>query len=428
MSAPEITELVTQLEQCRLVTLRLAQDLSDAELRTQFDPLFSPVGWHFGHIAWQEEVWVTRREGGRRIGDASYDEMFHPQRSLKDQRGLRLPPQRALVSYAANVRDATLEQLRRDPSPDLVRLARFVGNHERQHAEIMAIVRLLGELYLNRQGSADSKSTTRLSSTPPGAGDFVSVAGGPFILGDNHDPDGWDNERRAHQVILDDFRIGRYPVSSGEYLELIEAGGYHDERLWSAEGAAWRRSVDAWAPLHWQRTGDGWQRRSLWGVLPLDPGRPVSHVCYFEAQAFARFRGCRLPTEAEWERVASWDPIERRKRRYPWGDEAFGTPPANLDLRELDVAALGSLPGGASACGVEHLSGDVWEWTSDTFAPYPGFEPQAYEAYSAPWFDGRHRVARGGSFLTQLPIARCCFRNWYQPGIRQVPLGLRLAR
>jgi iron(II)-dependent oxidoreductase len=150
-------------------------------------------------------------------------------------------------------------------------------------------------------------------------------------------------------------------------------------------------------------------------------------VSWYEADAFARFAGARLPSEAEWEAAASWDSAAGCKRRFPWGDDASATP-ANLGLCLLDVAGPGAFAGGASPCGAVDMAGGVWEWVADTFEPYPGFLPQAYAGYSAPWFGARHRCARGGSFMTQAEIARCCFRNWYEPHLRAPTLGFRLAR
>jgi iron(II)-dependent oxidoreductase len=354
------------------------------------------------------------------------DAVFDSFESAKSSRGARLPARHELVDYAASTREHVLGVLERaafDPSDPLLaggHVFRFLANHERQHAEIVAALRLLGKLWLR----GDPAPATAGSAAEQA---FVSVRGGVSTMGSGDDPDGWDNERRAHSVELSEFGLQRHPVSAGEFFEFVEGGGYADDRLWSEAGARWRRHNDIRSPLHWERGSDGsWLRRTLGGLVPLDPARPVAHVSYFEAEAFARFAGARLPTELEWEHAASWDAVNQRKLRFPWGDEP--TAPANVGLRHLDVSARGALPAAATGSGIHDLAGNVWEWTASIFAPYPGFSPQPYATYSAPWFDGRHRVARGGSYATQIENARCCFRNWYLPHIRALPLGIRLAR
>src|SRR5690606_34410469 len=203
------------------------------------------------------------------------------------------------------------------------------------------------------------------------------------------------------------------------------AGGYERREWWSPEGWSWRTHHGVVAPGHWERSADGrWYRRALCGPTLAGGARPVAHVSWYEADAYARSQGARLPTEAEWERAAS---DARDKRRYPWGP-SFEVGRADLGRCSGDCAALGAHPRGASPSGIEDLCGGVWEWVADHFAPYPGFVPGRYAEYSAPWFGARHRVARGGSWLTAPSNARVTFRNWYEPHVRQPCLGVRLVR
>ncbi len=416
-------ELQAALDSARSMTLHLAADLDESALRGQFDPLFSPIGWHLGHVAWQEECWALRRAGGQSPIEPALDELYNSFESVKSERSGRLANPGELFGYAARVRERTLallEQADLEADDELLGggyVFRFLANHERQHAETIGVVRLLGGLRLEREASRARPFSAQR--------DFLCVSGGRFMLGVDGDPDSWDNERPARQTELSDYRVMRRPVDNAAWLEFMRAGGYDDDRLWSEQGAAWKREHAVRAPLFWEQGADGWQRRTLVGLRAVEPSRAVCHVSWHEAQAFARFAGARLPSETEWEYAASWDAARAHKRRWPWGDDPDA--PANLALATLDATLPGEVDESTAASGACDMAGGVWEWTADVFEPYPGFSPQPYQGYSQPWFDGQHRVARGGSFLTQREIARSVFRNFYLPEIRQVPLGLRLA-
>ena len=238
-----------------------------------------------------------------------------------------------------------------------------------------------------------------------------------------------DNERPAHQVHVEAFFLDTAPVTNGSYRGFIEAGGYDDPRWWTPAGWKHRQQAKLTAPLFWSRDGDGtWWRRSFGTQVRIQDDEPVLHVCLFEAQAYAAWAGRRLPTEAEWEKAARWDPVTRRSRRYPWGDDDPTAERANLDQRHLRPAPAGSYPAGASAYGVHQLIGDVWEWTSSTFNPYPGFEVYPYAEYSKVFFGGEYYVLRGGSFGTDRAACRGTFRNWDYPIRRQIFAGFRTAR
>jgi len=412
--AGERRALADALDDARRSTRRLIEGVGEDDARRQWDPAFSPLSWHAGHVAWQEEVWVLRRAFGHAPIDPRLDGVYDSFSSDKPSRGRRLPSLGEIRAYADAVRTRVLEALDRTGAarePDLVDRGwcfRFLANHERQHAETMAVIRLLAGRPLEGLPPA-------MSAAPRERG-WIDVPGGRFVLGADDDPDGWDNERRAHEVELPRFRIAAAPVTNGEWLAFIDAGGYADDRLWSRAGIAWRRAVRAMAPLHWSRERRGWTRRTLAGSRPVDPSHPVAHVSWFEAAAFARWAGARLPTEAEWERAAAGNDAGGRKRRWPWGDDPAGASAANLGMRACDT----------TPCSTD-FAGNVWEWTADAFAPYPGFTPGHYRGYSAPWFDGRHRVLRGGCHFTHAALARTTFRNWFEPGTRAFPAGLRLA-
>jgi iron(II)-dependent oxidoreductase len=254
----------------------------------------------------------------------------------------------------------------------------------------------------------------------------VLVPAGPFVLGVDagEEPASLDNERPATVVDLPAFRIGRFPVTNGEWRRFIEDGGYTDSRWWSARG--WEHRVEAGLerPLFW--TPDGARRR--FGIVEeIPPEEPVQHVCYFEAEAYAAWAGARLPTEQEWEKACVWDPALGARRRWPWGSLTPGPGLANLGGEALRPAPVGAYPASASSYGVEQMIGDVWEWTSSDFEPWPAFTPMIYRQYSAPFFGGDYKVLRGGSWAVGGAAIRPSFRNWDHPVRRQIFCGLRLA-
>lgn len=419
--------LARRLEEARRYTKRLTADLGDGAARAQFDPGISPIAWHLGHVAWQEECWALRRAGGAEPIDPVLDSIYDSFRSEKSSRGARLPPLHAIRTYAAEVRRRTLELLERielreeDPLLRDGWVFRFLAGHELQHAETIGVARLLGRLELELPAEPEGEGAAN-------DGEFVEIPAGSFVLGCDDDPAGWDNERSAHVAEHRAYRLARHPVTNGAWLSFLEGGGYRDDRLWSEAGRRWRDENRIRSPLLWRHGRNGTERFTLRGWRPLDPQHPVAHVSFFEAEAFARFAGSRLPSETEWERAAGWDPATGHKRRWPWGDEAGASAVANVALTRGDTARCGLFPAGRAPCGAEELAGGVWEWTASPFAPFPGFTPGLYRGYSEPWFGDGHRVLRGGCWLSHPEMARVTFRNWFEPGVRTFPSGLRLAR
>jgi iron(II)-dependent oxidoreductase len=256
----------------------------------------------------------------------------------------------------------------------------------------------------------------------------VLVEGGPFRMGTDDRSSAYDNERPSHTVELRSFDIDRFPVTARRFAAFVDGGGYDRPELWSEEGRAWLEETGERAPQGWVASpGGGWRVRRFGHLEPLDPREPVQHVSFFEAEAFARWSGGRLPTEAEWEKAAAWDPAARRARRYPWGEAPPGPEHANLDQTAFGPAPVGSFPAGASAYGAEQLLGDVYEWTTSPFTGYPGYSTFPYPEYSEVFFDQGHRVLRGASWATAAWVARASFRNWDHPRRRQIFAGLRLA-
>jgi gamma-glutamyl hercynylcysteine S-oxide synthase len=402
--------------------------LDAAELTRQVSPLMSPLVWDLAHVGNYEELWLLRAVAGiepmRPEIDTLYDAFEHP-RSQRPSLPL-LPPEEA-HAYLGTVRAKVLDSLGkvrfRDDDP-LTRggfIYGMVVQHEHMHDETMLATHQL------RKGAAALLDPAEKVVTGGAGAAEVLVGAGPFVMGTSDDPWAHDNERKAHLVDLPAFYIDTTPVTNRAYLAFAEAGGYDDERWWTAAGWEWRSTSGRRAPGFWRREGGQWLRRRFGRVEPVPPDEPVQHVCWYEADAYARWAGKRLPTEAEWEKAARWDPQTQQARRYPWGDE-YEEGRANLGQRRLRPAPAGAYPGGASAYGVQQMIGDVWEWTSSDFRPYPGFRAFPYREYSEVFFGPEYKVLRGGSWATHPLAVRGTFRNWDYPIRRQIFSGFRCAR
>jgi iron(II)-dependent oxidoreductase len=296
----------------------------------------------------------------------------------------------------------------------------MVVQHEEQHDETMYATLQL------RPGPPVLLARQPLPQGRPIAGERVFVPGGPFMLGVDAatEPFSLDNERPAHLVDVAPFWIGRVPVTNREWRDFIADGGYHRPELWSVRGWSHRSEASLERPNFW--TVEGTRRR--FGIAEdVPPDEPVQHICYFEAEAFAAWSGGRLPTETEWEKACAWDPARRARRSWPWGSPAPTAELANLGGAGLRPAPVGAYPAGSSAYGAEQMIGDVWEWTSSDFTPWPGFTPMIYRAYSEPFFGGDFKVLRGGSWAVAPSTIRPSFRNWDYPIRRQIFTGVRLA-
>jgi iron(II)-dependent oxidoreductase len=223
------------------------------------------------------------------------------------------------------------------------------------------------------------------------------------------------------------YRIARAPITNATYLTFVEGGGYRRREWWSDEGWAWKEQYDITRPGAW--TADLGAEWRLGELEPLDPHRPTVHISWFEADAFARAHGARLPTEIEWEKAATWDQERRTARPYPWGSlPSVPGVHANVDHAGGGPAPAGSHPQGASPYGCLGMIGDVWEWTGGAFYGYPGYVPYPYREYSEVFFGQEYRVLRGGSWATRARVATPTFRNWDYPQRRQIFAGFRLAR
>ncbi|SDR23979.1 ergothioneine biosynthesis protein EgtB [Thermostaphylospora chromogena] len=400
----------------------------DDVLTAQHSRLMSPLVWDLAHVGNYEELWVLRAAGGitplRPEIDDIYDAFKHPR---KDRPSLPLLSPGEARRYISGVRGRVFDVLDSVDlsSPDPLTRSGFVFGlviqHEHQHDETMlATWQLAGRAGVIRDGELPQGS--------PDGPEEVYVPEGPFTMGTSTLPWAYDNERPAHRVHLPAYWIDRLPVGNRAYLAFMEAGGYDDPRWWTPQGWEWRQRSGARSPLFWFKDGGTWWRTRFGVTEPVPMDEPVQHVCWYEADAYARWAGKRLPTEAEWEKACGWDPAAERARRYPWGDDDPTPARANLGHRAARPAPLGAYPAGASAYGAEQMIGDVWEWTASWFTPYPGFRAFPYREYSEVFFGREYRVLRGGSWAADPAAVRTTFRNWDFPIRRQIFTGFRCAR
>ena len=496
--------LKQQMEACRSATLALFETIDHATFCQQAHPDFSPIGWHLGHIAYTEALWLLEHSAGQSPQFPEYRRLFAADTLPKAER-VYLPDFAEIQIYLQSVRAATFAYLETAPLDVQERLWRWLLQHESQHGETIALVLELGrrqkaegrgqkakesgqrqKVKGKRQKSVKSgqpsavsgqqkiesdqrsavsgqpsainsklsseaallktqNSKLKTSPAPPASSaspapptspaspassaplaypypshlspltsPLLPIPAGTFDCG-NESIDALDNERPVHRVYVDAYWIDRDPVTCGHYQAFMAAGGYADSRWWSVEGWEWLQTAQVTEPLYWS------------AAAADRANHPVCGVSWYEADAYARFVGKRLPTEAEWEKAASWHPIAKQRQTYTWGELAPSADDCNCNHWVGRTTPVDAYPAGVSAFGCYDLLGNVWEWTASWFDRYTGFEAYPYRGYSQAYFDGQHRVLKGGSWATQPSSLRCAFRNWYHPHVREILAGFRCA-
>jgi iron(II)-dependent oxidoreductase len=413
------------LDAARTRTLSLIADLDGEQWLGPRLDIVNPPLWELGHLGWFEEHWCLRHDGslsrGAVLREASLldgaDALYDSARVAHDRRwSLPLPDAAATREYLAAVRASVSGRLGREPA--LEYFARLSAFHEEMHAEAMTCSRQT-LAYAAPAGVAGPAAGAAL------AGD-AEIGGGRFLLGASDEGGfAFDNEKSAHAVEIRPFRMARAPVTNGQFAEFVEAGGYRKQNCWSVQGWQWRAQKALEAPRYWRNAGPGWEVRHFEQYEALREHEPVVHVSWYEAEAWCRWAGRRLPTEAEWEFAAASVPGEAgAKRRYPWGETLPDAAVANLYGGAGRCLPVSACAAGESAWGVRQLIGNVWEWTADWFQPYPGFVRDPYAEYSEPWF-GNHKVLRGGCHATRATLIRNTWRNFYTPDRNDVYAGFR---
>jgi ergothioneine biosynthesis protein EgtB len=394
-------------------SLALAAPLSGEDCCVQSMPDASPTKWHLAHTSWFFDVFLLEpfepnfepfRPEFRVLFNSYYNAVgdMHP----RPQRGLLTRPSLAEVrAYREHV-DARMFALlsAHGANPRLSGLVELGLQHEQQHQELMLTdIKHLLSMNPMRPAYHESKEDAGPVADPL---EWIGIDAGLVAIGHAGAGFCFDNELPRHQVYLQPYQLASRPVTNGEYAQFVEQGGYALPELWLSEGWDWVRSSALRHPLYWRDCGGGWEEFTLGGMQALAPEQPVVHVSYFEADAYARWAGARLPTEAEWEHAAPRCLIE--------GHFA--------DHRRLH-------PGRAGGRGLRQMLGDVWEWTQSSYAPYPGFRHAqgAIGEYNGKFMVNQY-VLRGGSCATPRDHIRASYRNFFPATARWQFAGLRLAR
>jgi ergothioneine biosynthesis protein EgtB len=454
--ASDVNLLTDLYRQVRQRTMQIVAPLELEDYVIQTAEFMSPPRWHIGHTSWFFETLLQHFKPGYQVYSQqflfyfnSYYEGFgarieRPKRGTKSR-----PTVKETVAYRRHIDEVMLEflsGLENHPEAGKIQsLVRLGLEHEMQHQELLVydIKHLLCDQY-----DAERRQLPLITTPVEGMAEF---AGGLFWLGYDQRQDlspnsefAFDNEKPAHQVFLQDFALDRALVSNADYLEFMRSGGYDDYRWWFSEG--WETvTKEQWkAPLYWEHHDRVWLIRDFTGLHPAEEkgNEPVSHVSFYEASAFAKWAGKRLPTEGEWEKAARASDAGTRRTRdteterlgevesyqaFPWGNEPVTSNRANLlETGYWNVAPIGSFPEGANAAGCQQLIGDVWEWTTSDYVPYPGFKSE-FDEYNDKWFVNQ-KVLRGGSFATPQVHIRSTYRNFFHAHERWMVSGFRCAR
>jgi ergothioneine biosynthesis protein EgtB len=434
--------IVELYKQVRTRTMEIVAPLEIEDYVIQTAEFMSPPRWHIGHTSWFFETVLRAHKPGYRVYSDdflfyfnSYYEGFgarieRPKRGTKSR-----PTVRETVTYRNHIDEQMLQFLEsldaQRETATILALVRLGLEHEMQHQELLVydIKHLLCD-----QFDAPAKPAPPASVKVEG---MAEIEGGLFWLGfaegeqgesadrSAHSKFAFDNEKPAHQVFLQDYAIDKALITNGDYLEFINDSGYQDFRWWFSEG--WEVvNREHWrAPLYWELRDDEWLIRDFAGLHPVTTRLhdPVSHVSFFEASAFAKWAGKRLPTEAEWEKAACYS---SRKQDFPWGDSSPVIEKANLfENGHWSVAPVGAFPEGVTAGGCHQMVGDVWEWTTSDYVPYPGFKSE-FDEYNDKWFVNQ-KVLRGGSFATPQLHIRSTYRNFFHVHERWMISGFRCA-
>ena len=419
--------LVEQFRETRSRTLELVKNLKKDDFVVQTASYMSPPKWHIGHVSWIYEAIMSKLDKNYEFHSKEFSEYlnsYYQQFGVphdKKLRGITSRPTVDEIFQYFNTINQKVEKFigSRQLSEDEKKLIIIGFHHECQHQELLVydLQHLLAEQYLPVRKNKIVKQQEKQK-------EFVEINGGLYTMGYNGKNYCYDIELPEHKTYLKNFKMGVFPITNQEYLEFMNDGGYETYKYWLSDG--WEKvKSNKWdSPMYWEKVNDEWHVRDFLGIRKINPNEPVSHVSYYEADAYCKWAGKRLPTEAEWEKASCWNEEKQEKTVFPWGNESPSEEKCNLlESYHWGCTEVGTYPNGTSPSGCQQMIGDVWEWTSSEFMGYPGFK-SGFDEYNDKWFTNQ-KVLRGGSFGTPKMSIRGSYRNFFRLDERWLFSGFR---
>ncbi len=423
-----VNNLIDDLKNSRQRTLELVEGLDEKQIIGPYLETVNPLLWEIGHVAYFYEFWLLRYLDKQTSLLSKADDLYDSINiAHKDRWHLPLLSLAETLTYMQQVQNAVISRLQKRMASGNINaqdiyLTRYAVFHEDMHTEAFTYTRRTLDY------PPPVFTTPQPNSTPVQQlnGD-VTITGGQYQLGANKKINFcFDNEKWQHPVEVKNFSIARTATSYQQYAEFVEADGYQNQAFWDEAGWNWLQQRKLVMPYGWKKSPDGsWLVKYFNQWQPMQAQAAVIHISWYEAMAWCRWAGRRLPSEAEWELAASGTPENiNADRPYPWGDALPDSKHCNMDGYALNTIDTSALPDGDSAFGCRQMLGNVWEWTADTFNPYPGFTPDMYQDYSQPLFNIT-KVLRGGAWTTRSRMIRNSWRNYYGPDRNDVFAGFR---
>jgi len=422
-------QLAKWVTEARQQSIDLVSDLNEEQLKIPYLDLVNPAVWELCHLAYFHELWVLRRGAGQEPSMPKADSLFDSIKIGHEERWrLKLPTKEEAIYYVENVRDRVLDLLNSGKLNDRLKyLITYSVFHEDMHTEALTYARQTLGHPAPKFSHLSSIKIPRVDNSFKE--EDAKIPGGKFMLGASKNADFvFDNEKWAHEVEVKPFKISKIAVTEGQFANFVDDKSYQRKELWSNEGWMWLNAMQANHPVYWRNDKGEWQKRHFDEWIPLEPQRALIHVSWYEAEAYCNWAKRRLPTETEWEVAASIEPrgnnLSNNKRNYPWGDNAITSEQSNMGWQAMNTVDVRAHGKGDSAFGCRQMMGNVWEWTSTTFAPYPGFVADMYKDYSQTSFYTR-KVLRGGCWALEPRLIRNTWRNFYTPDRRDAFAGFR---
>ena len=419
--------LLEQFKETRNRTLEIVKTLEKDDFIVQTAFYMSPPKWHLGHVSWIYEAIMSKLDKNYEFYSKEFSEYlnsYYQQFGIPHDKGSRgivsRPTVDQIFQYFNNINQRVELFIKsKTLSVEDLRLITMGIHHECQHQELLVydLQNLLAELYKPVKKS-EKPIPVEIEQ------ESLNINGGIYNMGYNGEDYCYDIELPEHKVYLNDYKIDIFPITNQQYLEFIEDGGYETYKYWLSDGWEKVKTNDWTAPMYWENIDGNWMVQNFQGLRNVSPKEPVCHVSYYEAEAYCKWAGKRLPTEAEWEKAACWNENKKQKTVFPWGNDLPTQQNANLlESHIWRCTDIGSYPESHSHYGCHQMIGDVWEWTSSEFTGYPGFT-SSFDEYNDKWFTNQ-KVLRGGSFGTPKMSIRGSYRNFFRLDERWLFSGFR---